>query len=657
MNLLPLLVVSLGLNATSTPVPPFEFSPPGQLSLNWTLPDAGRAGAPDAGAQGDTPLPRGGVDLLNNERVQRDILLDLQLRKPDGELVDTARLLTLRPLGMADGGAPADGATVLPAAGALRIQVLARDVASAAPATLTGYLTASEPSGRYVARVPVQLQLTQATAPAAQTGAQPLVDTLTTQVTTWPVCFVRGKPHGERLWLPADAQLPEQKPDQKDGPRLPEERLGVLVGSQGGTAQVSSTGVYEKDKGLKLALGCMDRPGEYTGKIEVSSPSGKKEVKLTVSAKHKAIFAVLTLTLGVLAAGLFQWHSTVTRERNKLKARVEGLSNQLQGALQDTALQPIREDAEEALKEWNTAVTKQLDQVTDFGSTSVAHQAVLAELTTMEQRIQAFARFPTLAQETPAAVEKALRQWPARVQPSTRLPEPMFAANLPSLIQPPTFASAVSQLKELEGVKAFATVFEEAGTRLQRVHAWTQAQQALQSPALTVTEEVRFQSARELQSKVRHDFWHAVNLEELSERNTLVELKQAEAHLASLDYRIPGERAKAVGAMEVTRGLVPALLSILMGGPQAPEGARPDYSAREQWAISRLMVSNLGVLFVSTAVAVVSGLNELYFSKPFGLWSDYLQAFFWGVLTQVTLAAAVGSIPQLLGSLKQGPRR
>jgi hypothetical protein len=654
MNLLP-LIVSLGLSATPAPVPPFEFSPSTQLALTWSLPATAETGISDAGRAGVTPAALGSIDLLNNERVRRDILLDLQLRKQDGEPVDTARLVTLRPLDMA-AGAAATGGTVLPAAGALRIQLLPRDAASAAPATLTGYLTASEASGQHVARVPVQLQLTRPANSAAPEStplqATPLLASVTEQITTTPGCSVESAPHGERLWLPA---TDVQWPGQKDGALLPPKRLGALVGGQGGVAQVFLTGRYDEAQGLELSLGCMTPPGEYTGRIEFPSRGGTKQVDFKVSAKHPVGLAALTLGLGVLVAGVLQWFSTVRGERRRLEKRTAALSEQLQTALQDESLQPIRADAEKALEAWNTAFKQRLEKVKDFSSTSVEHQAVLAELTAMEQRIQAFERFPTLAKEAPAAVENALCHWPASIRPSTRPSQPAFIANLPSLTQPPTFEGAISQLEELQEVNAFAAVFDKAGTRLQHVQAWTQAQDAVQSPVLTLTETTKLQTARELQSKVRHDFWQAANLEELTERGTVAELKQAEALLANLDYRIPADRPKFEAILGF-RGLLPTVFSLLTGEPETP-GGRPNYAARAQRAGSLLMVSNLGVFFVSLAAAVVLGLQQFYFTKPFGLWSDYLQAFFWGVLTQVTLATAVGSIPQLLGSFKEGARR
>ena len=56
---------------------------------------------------------------------------------------------------------------------------------------------------------------------------------------------------------------------------------------------------------------------------------------------------------------------------------------------------------------------------------------------------------------------------------------------------------------------------------------------------------------------------------------------------------------------------------------------------------TRLLRVDFGLAALALVLALYSGLNELYFGKPFGTLGDYFEAITWGILSKALVEGVV----------------
>lgn len=606
-----LAVVVLALGAAPAragdPPPRLSFSPATPLALSATAPVS--------------------VDLVNNrnEKVTPTVKLT-----PSGAAVFTGFKVAVEP-------------ATIPAADEATVTITRTAVAQPAPGTVNGHLTVVV--GDDIARLPVSLTVAAPAAPAAK----PLVAKRTVTALRW---FPIGDGGATEFEIPLNGVTDEVTADALGLGRSA--RLGTVADSDGRPVAIRSTGeLREADSGDRAVIAKtagLEEIGRYTGKIRVppTAETDAAAVELTVRHTDAVIFPALALLLGILLAlggqrflGLRRRTLVLREGEGNVSASFAKLGKKVEGF-----------DVEADFTARGEALVTAIRRLEGAGFTTLDAEAakdVEAQLAQLRAALAGYAALPGLLGALRTAVtgaEEFRPQTPMPRVPGGELPPPFVgaAAELADggTMTVPAFTARVAAITS---ATVAAAAYPAFATRVGRLWALADAIGEREDD-LGERRAGRLASARGLVAGAWAAALHPAGPQPPDIAALDSQLDRAFRGLSRLTdvlgEEAPPRRDRREG---VTAGLGSLDLLTLIpdevvqldarlatagaGAPSPAERERAAYRTRVGW--------QWGLVLVAALIALVSGLDTLYFGHEFGTGRDYLAAVLWGFATKGAL--------------------
>jgi hypothetical protein len=438
---------------------------------------------------------------------------------------------------------------------------------------------------------------------------------------------------------------------------------------------------------VSLALGFRAaRPGLYVGTLTFGAAS-PTTVRLRVT--DWVAWPAGVIFLGVLLSYAMQQYRTSTRSLLLLRMRVDRIPSLLAAADKRVAAILARASLPVDASSLQADVTRQLEALDDRldnarlagGSMDASSPDYVAACTALDALEQAIAQWPLLAEDMVAlaAQVKSAREIARTVG------RPTSSATVPG-DDPPLVRGAAALLARREiltsDVASTRTRVQDATAALAQ---WRQLMTglgvelgnittALNSPAANNDNKIKL-AIQGVQAGAAAAFWQklydvpdATELTKLAATQPLDALADA-LRVALNPGAIPAAKpsgppavaiaASAPGAARPSRPLSPfaAFIAALSAARSAYARARasglPASERGERLARSiRAQVRTLDaiVLLFTLAASVVTGLDQLYYGKPFGTLRDYLLAFVWGFTAKTLLDATLTTLSRVAGT-------
>jgi hypothetical protein len=500
-------------------------------------------------------------------------------------------------------------------------------------------IVAFAPGGQALARRSIVLTVP----PVPQ--AAPLVDEVTFKSFRWRV-LPWGHPRPKDLELPLeplDANAPTEK------------RLGAIASGSTFATVSYDTVRYDKanvddeeDQKKLVALGLtfegLEDAGEYEGTLDLLPGSDEGEVTLKLIHSDAIWVPLLVLFLGLLVGNWIGKQVGVVVRYLDLKARVARLGEALEAAQNAFA-------KESAGKSWAAygiapaVAAERRDLDTHVDDLRAAHtqqipdkkaEEVIAKIDAVRGRIKPFGPFghklatldglrTNIVDAPPEPLQRG--DWAAL--------EAAIVTECDTVLRPTPDRVALGSLE------AFETLNGKADKLSAGASAWLRRQSRL-AYAQTRLNELRapngnpckntleddvepgFRAAQDLLCDVYRDLWQQATAEDAASD---VYAERVNAVVVAVDALLP-EQAEKAAAPEppVTVGGGRPL-----GDPTPPEAGEGDWKETRRRYLDAARRRWIALWVLATVLALATGLNTLYFDKPFGGWWDYIALFLWGV--------------------------
>jgi hypothetical protein len=601
------------------------------------------------------------VRLLNNTNVRWKLLVRAIgfALKPQSDPVDTELHVQTQQ-------------TVLRAASHATVTLSLPAATSLAKGMYSGELVAS-PQGK---RGPA---IRRAVVIEANTAATPAVKTLNAQA-EWLLPGHHWLRRGE-LPLEPSAGLNAAALNLSSG-----EVLGYLTGSNGGTARATWNGGSVRVFGgtamaLKLDVDGFGAPGTYTGTISLlpGDPSAG-DVNVSIVYTDSVFWPILLLGLGIVAAVMVQKVAQVQRVVWQLRGQLADLGVWFESAQERFAAATQGKtyasySITNPIDKENSRLDALAQQLKGSLATSLdkeRHTEAVKGIAALKDVIDGWA--PPDNEETLDGFAKELDHLASSLEQIESLAiksgPPEYGDGLP-VASASTVNSAPEILTALSGLLR-GTSFTTLGNYRSRrkeieaaadfADAWLQRASSIEAMREMSSQ---FQGKKKKKKKKR-DAWEAAvqaSWRTLWNASTL-------AGLASIGQSAAVRSASATlgeppaGAKRTEARVALTKLASTSGAPGLPGGlsltatptttgaesprlvavkslATVDYEARAKEYRARLAQSRWLLAAVSFVVAVVTGLTLLYFGKAWGTATDFVTAFFWGLMTQTAVSGLI----------------
>jgi hypothetical protein len=499
-----------------------------------------------------------------------------------------------------------------------------------APGEYTGFLILSDPAKKLTA-LKRQIHI-------SIPNPDPLVSKLTatfTRVLPWSQSF-----------LSRDIELPVHP-----GPALngPPRVIGALHGSQGGWTLV-------RWNNARLEIDPPPQAGTYDGDVRLTDDA-KNAVTLSVMVQDCVIWPIVTILLGIGLAFLAKRYIGVTRVVWGLRQQAAEAGEQYKTA-QGIFASGARgrtfagDSIQNAVGTKRTEIEAAIERLAGSWSTSIepANTDFVAATGGLKDLSAAVSIWSGLANVL-RSLEVALDQLRAGVQrlkvhPASASKVPAFLPVARALLEPDADILLAN----------VATLNENAAANTALTKAWLSAADDLsgmteeleglmlpekpsqdQTTKYTAAETALERAWRELLavgSKADLDGVTGIGHSMGQARNALDEIKQLLRQAKTLPPQVGGIYFSG------------ALRDDLEKGGEGGEVRLSD--GRKVELLRRaIKAGDTGAVLFSTFLALLTGLNTLYFGKPFGTVQDYVSVFLWAAATKATLDIIAGILDKL----------
>lgn len=538
--------------------------------------------------------------------------------------------------------------------------------------TYTGVLTVTA-AGAGIARLPV----TVAEAPAV-TAAAGAAETATlrgaregwegdAELVDGSTLALELAGPGQKLDIGAECKAPEDgKPWDKTKCKL----LGTLFnGPHRARLYVAGPVKLKEDVALlPVRVEGANHVGDYEGTLELSEG---EEAKVKLSVKSRLRGAVAALVLGALIPFILQLVQGLLLPRIKLRERHSGLPTRYKaGETLECALGEIEEfraPSRDKVSAYLTGVEKALKAYARstlfFDTKSDAYQKIEKSLKTAEDDagfLHSDDGFCKAMEKLKTKLEK-LDKFLKKDYGIRRTPQVVFAGA--SLLRGKELevGEATKRAKEAEKHAELLDTWSELARRTKRFDVWSlelaeRAAATHTGEPMTEEDLERLRDARAKVIEVRDELVDAKDAEALSKVGTPGDVDALYDELMELGSRYgvpPPEDRNPADLVGEGRGVL--LLDDGLGQPTHEvaawiEGAKDAVvEAATPVAVFqtvRWLIQGV-VLFVSLGIAVVVGLEEFYFDKPFGSFEDYLVLVAGGTAATAVSKALIEGLPRV----------
>ncbi len=577
--------------------------------------------------------------LTHNLKLQ---LSDFGLRDAGGKSVATPLVLKVEPL-----SAPLEGS----------LQVLIRVVSmpTLKPGLYVGSLVVEDDKASKVCLLRKQVQL-------VVPDVSPLVDKVTLHV-------YRLIPFAP-LWWCYECVIPlKNAVDAKATALHQETPLGGVQNEQGGTAAVfwdsKKSILAESVPELPLLVRDLKYAGKYDGQLKFDPATDKTgTVSLTLDASDIPLWPILVIGLSVYLALRVQRYINVLRVIWGLQEREAALGKAFtdsQQSFDESArgelyatytiaddLNNKREGLRKKITDLQNASTLTLDPA------SAAYTSMLDDFKLLQDAIAAWSTF---ADEL-SALKSALG-----TQSDVGVPPPGSTSKTPTLLE--TYGKfLIGKKLTLDGFSATRKDVLQAPTsaqlwfalksRIDKDASWVMSLQE-HTDAMTDDQRNRLKTAGENLQVVAAEVWDADSTDKLgaltSEGGDVSLGEQALRTLAveiGIQTSGPDDTTPMMSALMAHGAL--SLLSDALTPPPAVTAVPLDDAARERFYAGAIRSWDGFLTVLAFIVAVLTGLNQYYFGKPFGTLKDYVGILVWALGTKVTVDIVSASLGWLFDS-------
>jgi len=511
---------------------------------------------------------------------------------------------------------------------------------------LTGYLTVFEEASNTVVRRALQFRV-----PAKETGEPQAELSSLVSSTTSTVYYVPWA--GTKHLAPLDAPLPLTIPISA-GEVAKVLKAGSVVArlatDNGESGLVEYTGTKENlpsgTTGLVLGFRSAGEVGTYKGKFLNIKTADKEPQPVTINviSKHYWIFPALAIAAGLFMYYAMQWYLNVLRKVWGLQEQEAGVEVAFAKAEQQFAEDAkghsyskysISEDFNKQSKALLATISGlKLRNFFRLDESSEEYRGVVNALSDLEALARDWAGFAATKLTPLETALEAARPSFATVPEHLSLGEmtaPVIATEAAGLLAGGPEIS-ISKLKDLSArivdVLPRITSWPDLSTRAAKVwYAFDAAMKASSYLLRDSYEQAEIKANKGQAFIVWRDLWVEGAFDPKSLEDQLSKLENALAIINASSPTPVADASNFAFAADLSPTGMPAL---------APERLGDIKRKR--------LTLDLFFLMLAIALALYSGLNELYFMVPFGTARDYLNAFVWGFATKVIIDAITAGI-------------
>jgi hypothetical protein len=433
---------------------------------------------------------------------------------------------------------------------------------------------------------------------------------------------------------------------EADGSRLPvgprgdvAGARGVMVRSPNGFGLVKTDPPrFAQNETLPLAFTGFTMAGDYSGTLRVWIGKDSTDLVMAVRVHDSWLNASVLILAGVLLALCAQSYTTVLRSATLLEARAlelkpaataaaDAFRSRLQKAQSDYAASLARYSIVDDIANVSDVLVEDAQgfRRTRFTALTLENARYKATIELLERAEATVRDWPTFADDLTAlaAAAKGLTTNPGIARPAgDDATAPRIMRDVSALLEGNSLSLDIvaSLRKAVTAHVAMLAQWRKWATRLEEQQVLADALSTLPE-GLSVDEKAKLGEARNLLDAVRVALWERDSIDRLNAANVDGDLDRVANALAPLRRAIPG------GGMESAAA-----------EPVAPVQTTTSLAPRSA-ADMRRRIANVDFawLVVTVLVALVAGLQTVYFDKPFGTLEDYLTAFTTGFATRAGL--------------------
>ena len=462
--------------------------------------------------------------------------------------------------------------------------------------------------------------------------------------------------------------------------------LGVLAMDSGESARI--TGHYtEGQSRLRLKVQGGRRPGTYTGKIDLTPEDDKTGVvDLTLRRTDGPLKPILTLTFGLICGLGVRRLGGVIYKARQLDDEIVSLSASVsekqddfrnEAAFRPWGIYDLGPASEKVAKEARAKVVglrhrislsideKGDDFATAKKSIKLLRDAVDSWGSEQATKLEALhAAMEGVETDSSGSPPGSPRTYPAFVDAARK---DLTGKTFDKIDEP------VKLFERVDAAKKLADSWSDFTDLLETFKGWAVriADTDNASTPISSAEQRKLDRAVRLISQAEWNLWEAKDAADLKDRGSAEQLHKAEQLLAGLNYRLAVEDGSA--AIDVSQPFESIGYYSILG----PSLALPRSPAILQWLFPRLPFpswpSSLGsgvpsggttaqrvsrtrvpralwafiLVLVAGAGAIYTAYIALVAGKAFGLFTDYLAAFMWGLASGAVLDALSTTINQV----------
>ncbi|MBB5056419.1 hypothetical protein HDF16_001104 [Granulicella aggregans] len=455
-------------------------------------------------------------------------------------------------------------------------------------------------------------------------------------------------------------------PDSPAKPRT----VGYLHKDLQGWAQVQWTKVKQRKDGSSVAvleISHLHSAGRYEGDINLLGTQDKtSQLSVSVTAKDIFLWPVLMICLGIWVAWQAKRYLGVLRITWGLRKQEADLGAAFQKSQQKFlelangkpfASYSIAKD----ISDQRAAVRSDLDELEKLHTTSltsnVTYDNVVTALQTLQQQI---AQWPELASAA-VSLDKAVNTALANIDPSATIPvhqyprNPAFLSDVQKFLMgiPIAGAGIAPLTKEILDAASLVRTWDEAN---QSAVAVSKAYGSIVSAGGANAGQAQLDAIRDSliavwthlwQGKVAGDFATGPGTDLDSALQGITRLKSDRKMIASLG---PPMVASATSALDH--------LSELQSFPSASysEHLPADDTQRAAMLVRAIGLWDQASVILALIIALITGLNTNYWSKPFGTFQDYAVLFLWAAGTKIGVDIVTAVTDKLVSAASLAPR-
>lgn len=434
--------------------------------------------------------------------------------------------------------------------------------------------------------------------------------------------------------------------------------LAVVVSEAGDSGVVEYAGKTKKLGGgveaIQLRFKGSNKPGVYKSKFNAQTEDDKDDVKMSVTFTHHWVYPLVALSLGIgLAFALKHRYVGVSRplliaEENRAKIEEEFVKAQETFRRLHQGKPYLKYDIALAFRDGSSAVGKEITAIRakSFSTIEAADlDKVNRGLEEMKEVVAKWGSFP----ERLARLEVTLTE----LSVTNATPRPPSGEPLIS----PAVAGKARQL--LQGTELsladFTRLNQQVIDTTERLQKWSLFNDSAAELWASVHKTATGNELKEVSDE---------KAEELKEVNGELHLRWVELWTRDdydggkklEEFRGIGDSIKVLGAFlrdDADKNgvhnltLLPAPVTGVVNVVTTAQANRQGATKKK---VNWRPILDAAVIATPVAVAVYTGLSELYFGKAFGTPQDYLKAFFWGFGAQTVLTALIETLNVLWNS-------